>query len=83
MHRPNEYYLEYVADDVAKAAIDHVITTCAPQVISEPASPSPDSSSLTKRSSSSYLSHNRSFQFLTTLVTNWLSDFTVGDGSFE
>ena len=85
MHKPNEFYLEYVPDKVALEAIEHVLTTCAPAATSEPQSPAPNQteSSGLKRSASSYLSHNRSFHLLTALVTNWLSDFTVGDGSFE
>jgi hypothetical protein len=75
MHRPNEYYLEYVPDQVAIDAIEYLLTTFCPQ-------PSQEEGTLRKSSSTSYLSHNRSFQLLTSLVSNWIADFTVGpDGA--
>lgn len=78
MHKPNEFYLEYVPDAIAQAAIEHVLTTHVPP----PPEPAATEGGL-KRSSSSYLSHHRSFGLLSALVSTWLSDFTIGDGAQE
>ena len=71
MHRPNEYYLEYVPDDVVKDAIAYLTTEhfdkSAP-IESSTETPAPQG---IKRSS--YLSHNRSLQLFTDLFTTWVS----------